>query len=147
MHVHKISNDCRTIKGIESFAIKKQTCLLLNLPCLYSTCIKCNGRGLANKKLIWNVARDRGWAGLRRNTVAEVSSDWSRPPPPQPIERPEMGEGSPRCQFWTFVLQVWWCASPDCWPGPWEIWFLSKSPPAWLQISAEDTRAEWVFVT
>lgn len=50
-------------------------------------------------------------------------------------------ESVPRWQFWIFALQGRWSASPDCWPAPWGTWFLSKSHPAWLQISAGKTNS------
>lgn len=48
-------------------------------------------------------------------------------------------ENVPKWRFWIFDLRVWWSASPDCWPGPWGTWFLSKPHPAWLQISVGKT--------
>lgn len=48
-------------------------------------------------------------------------------------------ESVPRWQFWIFALRVWWSDSLDCWPDPWGTWALSKSHPAWLQISVGKT--------
>lgn len=48
-------------------------------------------------------------------------------------------ESGPRWQFWIFALRVWRSAALDCWPDPWGTWSLSKSHPAWLQISVGKT--------